>query len=53
MVDPAYKPGKLSKRGRTGQIVVVEPEGLQVDERAEFGGDRPCQRKCTVFFSEC
>jgi hypothetical protein len=34
-----YKTGKVSKRGRTGQIVGVEKKVLHVDELAEFGGD--------------
>ncbi len=45
VLDPVYKPGNMSKKGRTAQIVVVEPQGTHVDELAEFRGDRPCQRK--------
>jgi hypothetical protein len=33
------------QRGRTGQFVVREKKVGQVDELAEFRGDRPCQRK--------
>ncbi len=39
----------MSKRGRTGQLVVVESKVLHVDELAELGGDRPCQRTWKVF----
>ena len=35
--------------GRTGQLVLGENKGRQVDELAEFRGDRPCQRKEHVF----
>ena len=33
------------QRGRTAQFVFLEIKVSQVDELAEFGGDRPCQRK--------
>jgi hypothetical protein len=29
----------MSKRGRTGQVVVEEKKFMQVDEIAEFGGN--------------
>ncbi len=33
------------QRGRTAQIVEAEIKASQLDELAEFDGDRPCQRK--------
>jgi hypothetical protein len=41
VVDSYAKQGKNERKGRTGQLVVVEPKELHVDELAEFGGDRP------------
>jgi hypothetical protein len=35
----------MSKRERTGQLVVLDSKEAHVDELAEFRGDRPCQRK--------
>ncbi len=41
----AINPGNMSKQGRTAQFVLAEIKAHQVDELAESGGDRPCQRK--------
>jgi hypothetical protein len=38
--------------GRTGQLVHGETKDRHVNELAEFGGDRPCQRECAHFFSK-
>ncbi len=39
----------MSKRGRTGQLVVEKRKDLHVDELAEFRGDRPCHANEDVF----
>ncbi len=45
VADSYYHTRRNEQTGRTGQLVQVEFKGRHVDELAEFGGDRPCQRK--------
>jgi hypothetical protein len=43
VVDSCCQTGKISKRGRTAQLVAPELKLFQIDELAEFDGDRPCR----------
>ncbi len=45
VVDSYYHTRSNEQRGRTGQLVVVEIKVPHVDELADLGGDRTCQRR--------